>query len=70
MSLTETKAARFRLIEDLLLVHPEGLTQAEFARSLEATARLSIVICQICRSRSILMKWMDSAGRSTVRHTW
>jgi predicted DNA-binding transcriptional regulator YafY len=35
MSRTETKAARLRLIEDLLLAHPEGLTQAEIARSLE-----------------------------------
>ncbi len=35
MSRAETKAARLRIIEDLLLAHPEGLTQAEFARKLE-----------------------------------
>jgi len=35
MSKAETKAARLRTIEDLLLAHPGGLTQAEIARYLE-----------------------------------
>lgn len=34
MSRTETKAARLLLLEDLLLAHPEGLSQAEIARML------------------------------------
>lgn len=35
MSRAETKAARLLKIEDLLLAHPEGLTQAEISRQLE-----------------------------------
>jgi len=35
MSKAETKAARLRTIEDLLLAHPGGLTQAEIAHYLD-----------------------------------
>ncbi len=35
MSRAETKVARLSAIEDLLLAHPEGLSQAEIARQLE-----------------------------------
>lgn len=35
MSRAETKAARLLLIEDLLLSHPEGLSQSEIARKLD-----------------------------------
>lgn len=35
MSRAETKAARLSRIEDLLLAHPEGLSQAEIARQLQ-----------------------------------